>query len=102
MSGAPVTVGVALATARKAAGLSLRRLGEQVGLSVPFLHDVEHDRRPLAPAHWPGIVAACPSLTLRALAEASIAKGPIRIDARLLTPEQRSAIVDALTQEAAA
>lgn len=31
--------------ARKSAGMSLRELGEAMGVTAPFLHDVEYGRR---------------------------------------------------------
>lgn len=96
------TAGACLARARKAAGLSLRALGERVGLSAPYLHDAEHDRRRITPARWPSFVAALPTLTIRALAEATLADGPVKIDARQLTPEQRAGLVEALSQQATA
>lgn len=40
--------GIELRNARGAAGMTLRQLGERVGLSAPFLSDVEHGRRSLS------------------------------------------------------
>lgn len=82
--------------ARDEAGLSLRYLGEEMGLSGPYLHDVEKDRRRLVVARWPALVAALPSIDLRSLAEQSVATGPVEIDASELTQRQRDALVDAL------
>ena len=92
-----------LAAARRAAGLTLRGLGERMGgLSAPYLHDIEHDRRRLPAARWPALVAALPTLTVRGLAEVTLAAGPVEIDARELTPEQRARLVDALEATARA
>ena len=94
------TVGAYLARARKAAGLSLRQLSEKVGgLSVPYLHDVEHDRRRLVAARWGSFAAALPGVTIREIAERSFSSGPVEIDARLLTERQRKALVEALVSE---
>lgn len=73
-----------------------------MGLSIPYLHDAEHNRRRIVPARWPALVSALPTLTIRALAEASFAAGPVTIDASLLTHTQRSALVAALAQQAEA
>ncbi len=96
------TVGRLVARARKAAGLSLRGLGERVGLSIPFLHDAEHGRRRIPPARWPAFVAALPTLTIRDFAEAALSTGPVEIDASLLTKGQRAALIDALASQATA
>jgi transcriptional regulator with XRE-family HTH domain len=98
----PETFGGLVRSARKAAGLSLRALGEHLGgLSAPFIHDVEHDRRRLGTKHWGALCAALPGLTVRALAEAALAAGPIEVDARDLTAEQRARLVEALEAQAA-
>jgi hypothetical protein len=95
------TFGFMVSEARARAGLSLRALGKAMGgLSAPYLHDVEHGRRKLSPVRWPALVAALPTLTVRALAEAAVLEGPVEIDARDLTPGQRARIVDALEQAA--
>ena len=39
------TFGEAVRYLREAKGLSLRALAKQIGVSAPFLSDVEHDRR---------------------------------------------------------
>ena len=88
--------------ARSSAGLSLRALGEALGgLTAPYLHDVEHDRRRLALKHWQALCVALPGLSVRALAEAAFAAGPVEIDARDLTDAQRARLVDALEAQAA-
>lgn len=96
------TFGEVVRAARDAAGMSLRALGAAMGgLSAPYLHDVEHDRRRLAPAHWRALVAALPALTIRDLAEAAVRSGPVQIDGRELTARQRAGVVEALERAAA-
>jgi len=99
MTGMPETIGRYIARARKAAGLTLRAVAEKMGVSVPFLHDVENDRRKMTSARWAALAAALPGVTVRGLAEAAFASGPVEVDARILTPSQRAALVDALAQE---
>src|SRR5690242_11144192 len=43
-------IGARIAAARAALGLTRREVGEKVGLPAPFIHDVEHGNRSLAPA----------------------------------------------------
>ena len=90
------TMGELVKRLRTAAGLSLAKVAGPMGVSAPFLHDVEHDRRRVSPARWASLVDVLPGLTLRALAETAVASGPVEVDARYLTPEQRARIVDAL------
>lgn len=90
------TFGDLMATARVASGLSLAKLGAAMGLSVPYLHDVEHGKRRLAHARWLALGACLPALDLQALAEASLATGPVTIDAQLLTPKQRTTLARAI------
>lgn len=96
------TAGFCIARARKAAGLTLRAVGDHLGVSVPYLHDVEHDRRALVVARWAALVEVLPTLSIRTLAEATLAAGPVEIDARLLTPRQRAQLVEALEEQAGA
>ena len=96
------TLGKLVQDARAAAGLSLRQVAGHMGVSVPYLHDVEHGRRRVVPARWAALVAILPGLSLRALAEAAVASGPVELDARDLTHEQRTKIVDALESAARA
>jgi len=98
----PGTLGELVSAARSAAGLTLRALGDRLGVSAPYLHDVEHGRRRLPPARWAALVEALPTLTVRQLAEAAIASGPVEIDARSLPPEQRAHMVQALENAAKA
>lgn len=96
------TFGAILRRHREAAGLSLRALGGRLGgLSVPYLHDVEHGRRRMVPARWRALCDALPGLTVRALAEAALRAGPVELDASALTDEQRARLVEALEHAAA-
>jgi transcriptional regulator with XRE-family HTH domain len=47
-----------LRAARKAAGLTLADIAKKVGVSVPFLSDVERGRRGLTPARRAAVAAA--------------------------------------------
>jgi transcriptional regulator with XRE-family HTH domain len=96
------TMGRAVARARASRGATLRTVAGELGISVPYLHDIEHDRRRLPPARWRALVTALPALTLRALAEAAVSAGPVEIDARELTSAQRARLVAALEQTAEA
>lgn len=91
-----MTLGTMIREAREAAGLSLAKVGAVMDLSAPYLHDVEHDRRPLASFRWHSLIAALPAISLRDLAEKSLETGVVRIDARMLTKAQRSALADAI------
>jgi transcriptional regulator with XRE-family HTH domain len=82
--------------AREREGLSLRNVGEAMGLSGPYLHDVEHDRRRLVVRRWASLIAAIPSIDLRALAEQSVSTGPVEIEGESLTTKQRAALVEVL------
>lgn len=90
------TMGEIIAAARASEGMPLRTLGAALGVSAPYLHDVEHDRRRLAVVRWAALLRALPSLNLTTLAEASLATGPVEIDASALTREQRKALVAAI------
>lgn len=95
------TMGAMIATARKAQGMTYRALAEALGgLSAPYVYDVEHDRRRLAPSRWAALIRALPSLSIRSLAEAALASGPVEIDASSLTQDQRKTLVDALVAQA--
>lgn len=43
--GAVTTFGQAIRWARRARGLTLRQLAERLGVTAPFVCDIEHDRR---------------------------------------------------------
>jgi hypothetical protein len=90
-----------IARAREASGMSLRALGKALGgLSPQFMWDVEGNRRKLAVDRWVILCEVFPSLTLQAVAEASIAAGPVEIDARTLTADQRKVLASALVKAA--
>lgn len=92
------TIGAYIAHARKAAGLTLRSVAEHVGISVPFLFEVEHDTRRLNTVHWAALCEVLPGVTLRGLAAVAVAAGKVTIDASSLTRKQREAFTDALVQ----
>lgn len=81
-----MTFGEYLHKARKAAGFSLRDLGELINLSVPYLHDLEYDRRRLACGRWASLAVALPGVTLEGLINASvetdIKSGLVTVDIR--------------------
>jgi transcriptional regulator with XRE-family HTH domain len=99
----PGTFGELVHEARVARGMSLRELGEALGgLSAPYIHDVEHGRRRLVPSRWAALISALPGLSVRALAEAAVAAGPVELDPAMLTAEQRAHLVEALERQVAA
>lgn len=71
-----------------------------MGLSTPYLHDVEHDKRRLVTGRWPALVAAIPGLDLRRLCEESIDAGPVEIDPAMLSASQREILVGVLMMAA--
>lgn len=83
---------------RKAAGLPLRHVADALGISVPYLSDVELGHRKPAAKRWKALAETIPGLTVRAIADAAIASGPVEIDASKLTPAQRKGVVDALVR----
>jgi transcriptional regulator with XRE-family HTH domain len=95
------TIGALIRRARTEAGLSRKEVAAAVGFSAPFLLDVESDRRRLVTGHWSALVRAVPSLSLRALAHAALATGPVEVDASDLAPEQRSHLARELERAAA-
>lgn len=97
--GERMTLGTLIRARREAAGLSLRALAARLGVSAPFLHDVEHDRRRLTVDRWADIGAAI-GVTTRELAEAAIAAGHVKVDARRLSKAGQRAVADALVEEA--
>jgi len=71
-----------------------------MGLSAPYLWEVEHDRRRLAVSRWGKLIKALPTLDILTLAERSIESGPVEIDPTSLTPNQREALVAVLISTA--
>jgi hypothetical protein len=94
------TLGQLIREKRTAAGLSLRAVAGELGLSVPYLSDIELGHRRPVTKRWRAFCAVVPGLTVRAMAEASLASGPVEIDATPLTTAQRKPIVEALVRAA--
>lgn len=94
------TLGKLIREKRTDAGLSQVSVARALGLSSPYLCDVERDNRVPVVGRWPAFVAAIPGLTVRAMAEAALASGPVEIDARDLTDAQRKPLVAALVKSA--
>lgn len=90
------TPGSIIRAAREAADLSLAGLAAAIGVSAPYIHDLEHDRRRLVAARWGALRKALPELNVRWFVEATIATGPVEVDPSTLTLEHRAALVDAL------
>ncbi len=84
-----MSLGTLIRRARGDAGKTLATVATALDVSVPYLCDVEYDRRDLAPKRWPALVAALPALSLRALAVAKVSSGIVEIDACHLTKAQR-------------
>lgn len=103
MSEYSVSLGKLVMASREEAGLTLRQVAKAIGISIPFLHDVEHGRRPLAVGWWTRFVAAIPGLTLKDMAEARIS-GAVRVEIRVdeLTKAQRVAVISRLISDAEA
>ena len=95
-----MSLGALIKQARGDAGKTLADLATAMGVSIPYLCDVEHDRRDLVAKRWPALVAVLPGLSLRALAEASIASGTVEIEARRLTKAQRAAMIEEIVGRA--
>lgn len=84
--------GEALRAARKGVGMRLSDLAAALGVSVPYLHDVEHGRRPpLVPqkARLAGEVTSCRRLADIAL-KARLDAG--KLDVSSLTSEERAEV----------
>ena len=91
-----VTIGQTIRVARKAAGMSIRELADRIGVSGPYIHDLEHDRRRLSSERWQMLVEALPTMTMRALADAYLSTGAIVIDATEFTDSQRASLAEAI------
>lgn len=80
----------------------MRSVGDSLGVSAPYLHDVEHNRRRLPLRRWGALVAAIPTLSISSLAAAFVLIGRIDVDASMLTEYQRDVLASALEAEARA
>ncbi len=98
------TVGAIVAAARGRLGLTLRELSGRLGVSYPYLHDVEHGRRALAPERWGALVTALEGLTsLEELASAAVeGMDHVEVPREALTPQQRAEAEQALVGQARA
>ena len=66
---------------RVAAGLSLRRVADELGVSHVYLGEVERGvRGPMKKERWKELTEAIPGLTLTELASAAAASKPVSID----------------------
>ncbi len=90
------TFGAMVATARASSGLSLAKVAAGLGVSVPYVHDVETGKRPLAPTRWVALVALLPSLDLQRLAVARLTEATVTLDARALATGHREALARAI------
>lgn len=95
-----MSLGAYIRKKREAAGLTLGQVARHMGLSIPYLSDVEKGHRRLTPARWPVIAEIIPGLSIRTLAEESLSSGTVTIDASQLTPKQRAILADALVEAA--
>jgi transcriptional regulator with XRE-family HTH domain len=91
-----MSVGKLIRQARNDAHLSGAAVAKAMGLSTPYLHDIEHDRRRLVSTRWPSLLAAIPGLDARALCEKSVDAGNVEIDPSLLAPAQREILIGLL------
>jgi transcriptional regulator with XRE-family HTH domain len=87
---------------RQAAGLTLSSVAKAIGVSTPYLFDVEHDRRSLAQVRWGRLARAIPGLSLDVMVRARVNAGPVEVDARILSIDEREALVSALVRAAEA
>lgn len=96
------TIGQLIRERRTAAGLTLRVVAASVGLSVPYLSDVELGHRVPVVGRWLAFSRAIPGLSVKDMATAAVATGPVEIDARDFRASQRDPIVAALVRMAEA
>jgi transcriptional regulator with XRE-family HTH domain len=67
-----LSVGSLVCNAREAAGYTQRHLASILGVSHVFVGEVERDMRRLPVARWAALCSALPTLTLEALAKATV------------------------------
>ena len=94
------SVGKYIRERREAAGVSQGHVAREMGLSVPYLSDVERGNRNIVQARWGALARAIPGLDLRELARICVDSGPVEVDARGLSDAGKRAIVRALVQAA--
>jgi len=95
-----MSVGKLIRQARNDAALSGVAVAKAMGLSTPYLHDVEHDKRRLVTGRWPALLAALPGLDPRRLCEESIDAGPVEVDTSMLSASQREVLIGVLMMAA--
>ncbi|MCB9761506.1 MAG: helix-turn-helix domain-containing protein [Alphaproteobacteria bacterium] len=77
----PSPFGLYLRARRLAAGLSLRRVAEAIGVSHVFLGEVERGRvRVLPSRHWDALIAAVPGVDRAELARLADHSVPLSVD----------------------
>ena len=99
------SVGSLVCDAREAAGYTLRDLASIIGVSHVFVSEVERNARRLPVARWAAFCAALPTLTLEALAEATVedaACGDLRLTVRpgIASPAEHAALAALLVRMA--
>ncbi len=99
-----VTFGAYVRAARKRAGFTLRDLGELLGISHVFMHEIETGRRHLARSRWVDVTTVLPDVTIDDLAAAAIETalvgGRLAVDPRLASAEEREVLRALLVREA--
>ncbi len=102
MVGPMETIGQYVLRIRRDANMSAAAVARALGVSSAYVCDLEADRRALSPTRWHAFVAAFPGATVRGLALASLATGPVTIDVSESPPERLHAAADALASAVAA
>lgn len=93
-----MSVGKYIRERRAAAGLTLTGLSRALGVSIPYLSDVEHDNRRLATARWSQLVQIVDGIDLNTIASLAITEQPIEIDARYLSQSARDEFARAVVK----
>lgn len=93
-----LSVSSLICNAREAAGYTQRHLASILGVSHVFVSEVERNARRLPVARWAAFCAALPSLTLEALAEATVEDAArsdrwIAVRPGIAMPEEHAALV---------
>lgn len=81
------TFGSYLRDTRERAGISLREMARQLGVSHVYLGEVERGLRGLPQERWPAVVELLPELDERRLAELDQLRRPVRLDLSNKTPK---------------
>ena len=91
-----------LRAARRDDDLTIEALAIELGVSTPFLYDVERGSRVLTFARWGDLFKALPSLDPKAFIAASLRSGPVKLDFRDATEALREDLTKLLTRAAKA